>query len=69
MGTIRGYLVRIKGDGAGRLVTVPFSRIEGVWTQNITETLRLKAGSTAPYITYVTPPTYNLYHFLVVIGY
>jgi hypothetical protein len=69
MGTIRSYQVRIKGDGAGRQINVPFSRVEGYWITNITETTDLKATESAGAITYAYPPGLNLYHYLFVIGY
>ena len=71
MGTLKAWKARIKGDGSGVTVNVPFTRVEFLVTQSIDDAtipapVISASGGT---ITYAVTPTNGTYHWLVVAGY
>lgn len=68
-GSLKAWKAKIKGDGAGTTISLPFGRVEFYVIQNITETAALRATESGNIITYAAAPTNNLYHWLWVVGY
>ena len=70
MGTLKAWKALVKGDGTGVTISVPFSRVEVYWTQNIDDTSAIPAISeSSRVLTYAGAPTINKYHWLFVAGY
>jgi len=69
MGTLKGWKARVKGDGAGVTISVPFSRVEGYWVCTIDETTAHKISESSGVLTYAAAPSNGLYHWLFVVGY
>ena len=68
LGTLKAWKAKVKGD-TGTTITLPFSRVEGYWMQNIDESASLKATESGGVLTYGSAPTTDLYHWLFVVGY
>jgi len=71
MGTLKAWKVKVKGDGTGVTVNVPFSRVEFVLTQPIDDSTipAPVISASGGILTYAVTPTTNTYHWLIVAGY
>ena len=70
MGTLKGWKAKVKGDGTGVTISVPFARVEACWTGNIDDSSAIPAiSASSGVLTYASAPTINKYHYLFVVGY
>lgn len=70
LGTLKCWKAKVKGDGTGTTISVPFGRVEIYWTQNIDDTSAIPAiTESSNVLTYAAAPTNNKYHWLFVAGY
>ena len=70
-GTLKGWKVKVKGDGTGVTINVPFSRVEFCFTQPIDDTTipAPVISASGGILTYAVTPTNTKYHWLIVAGY
>ena len=71
MGTLKAWKARVKGDGTGVTISVPFKRVEFVLTQPIDDSTipAPVISASGNILTYAVTPTVNTYHWLIVAGY
>jgi hypothetical protein len=71
MGTLKAWKAKIKGDGTGVTVNVPFNRVEFVVTQAIDDSTipAPVISASGGILTYAVTPTNGTYHWLIVAGY
>ena len=69
-GAVKSWSAKVKGDGTGVTIPVPFSRVTSVVTGNIDDTSAIPGISFASgVLTYAAAPTNTKYHWLKVEGY
>lgn len=69
-GAVKVWTAKVKGDGSGVTIPVPFSRVTCVTTGNIDDTTAIPGIVFASgVLTYSSAPTSGKYHWLRVEGY
>jgi hypothetical protein len=70
-GSVKMWSAKVKGDGSGVTIPVPFSRVISHAVGNITETAGYNPliSFASGVITYGTAPTNGAYHWLTLWGY
>jgi len=70
LGNVKAWTAKIKGDGTGTTLNVPFKIVVGAFTGNIDDTSAIPGISFADgVITYASAPTSSKYHWLMILGF
>lgn len=67
-GQTKMWHAKVKGDGSGTTMKVPFASVVAIAIGNIDETAVVKASFSGGTVTYGAAPTNNLSHYITIFG-